>query len=269
MSIYRTALGVLFGLWVLSILSIIVYEISVRESETALVKPNLHLPFAKPKIASAITIKEIKLQNTTEKNETLIQQANFLPNNELKDDFTFVFGIFDIGRKEHMGKSGKDYSFVDDYVNNLNKIINGMQPNTYVKVFIEKKYADYVKFSGEYAHLMNDYLSITYYEIEDLRNFKYYDRIEEIRKEPSWIRNTPWLAGVPQGYSDLYNPIVMQKIFFLKRAADENIFKTKKFVWLDSGGICVPTMPLLGINYLKTKFDFWCKLIYFKFVFLL
>ncbi len=36
-------------------------------------------------------------------------------------------------------------------------------------------------------------------EVEDLRNFRYYHKIERIRRSDWWIPATPWLANVPQG----------------------------------------------------------------------
>jgi len=45
----------------------------------------------------------------------------------------------------------------------------------------------------------------------------------------------------------------MQKVLWLYDMAKRNPFKTKYFVWLDSGGICSPTIQLYGKEYLNKK----------------
>ena len=54
---------------------------------------------------------------------------------------------------------------------------------------------------------------------------------------------------MPQGYSDLYNPIVSHKLLWLRDLSVLNPFKTRYFVWLDSGGICTPRLnPFSGMH---------------------
>ena len=77
-------------------------------------------------------------------------------------------------------------------------------------------------------------------EVDDLRNWRYYPTIEKIRSSSSWQRG--WIVESPQGYSDLYNPIVMQKLLWLRDLARSNPDNTKYFMWLDSGGICTPNV---------------------------
>jgi len=102
--------------------------------------------------------------------------------------------------------------------------------------------------------LVRNRLSI---KVEDLRNFKHYQEIEAIRTSSWWIPATPWLISVPQGYSDLYNPLVMQKVLWLRDLAASNPFKTKHFLWLDSGMswlLWVSVSPLLMSDLTKVAF---------------
>jgi hypothetical protein len=55
------------------------------------------------------------------------------------------------------------------------------------------------------------------------------------------------------GYSSYYNPIVMQKVVWLLDIAKSNPQKTKYFVWLDSGGICSPTIQYYGKEFVVQK----------------
>jgi len=150
---------------------------------------------------------------------------------ELSDEVTFLFAIINMNRTAHMGI--ENYTFEKDYLEQLKGILRRYKPEK-MQIIIQRKYYDYIK-----DHLY-DSVDVRFIEIEDLRAWKHYESIEIIRNSPWWIPATPWLANVPQGYSDLYNPIVMHKLLWLRDLSVLNPFKTKYFVWLDSGGICTP-----------------------------
>eukprot|EP01100_Stratorugosa_tubuloviscum_P013325 TRINITY_DN6616_c0_g1_i1.p1 TRINITY_DN6616_c0_g1~~TRINITY_DN6616_c0_g1_i1.p1 ORF type:complete len:380 (+),score=151.95 TRINITY_DN6616_c0_g1_i1:54-1193(+) len=187
----------------------------------------------------------VKVQNTK-----IIEENQYfnklIEKEDVSDEITYVFGIFNINRRAHLGKSGSDYKFEDDYVNQVIYFLNFLKPYP-TQIFLERKYYDFIK-----PHLHNR-SRVIFHEVSDLRAYKYYDRIEKIRNSGTWTAITRWLASVPQGYSDLYNPIVMQKIYFLLRTARTNPFNTKYFSWLDSGGICSPTIRLYGKEYIDFK----------------
>mmetsp|Transcript_20466 Transcript_20466/g.28705 ORF Transcript_20466/g.28705 Transcript_20466/m.28705 type:complete len:365 (+) Transcript_20466:160-1254(+) len=175
-----------------------------------------------------------------------VKGLNGLDNSDvsnLENEFTFVFAIFNINRKAHLGLEGEAYKFEDDYVARLCTILDWMKPLP-VRVIIQKQYYHLLE-----PHLWNR-TNVILREIDDLRSFKYYKQIERIRNSPWWLKKTGWLRDVPQGYSDLYNPIVMQKVLWLQELAHDNPFNTKYFVWLDSGGICTPQV----YNFGKQKF---------------
>jgi hypothetical protein len=149
----------------------------------------------------------------------------------LSDDVTFLFAIINMNRKAHMGI--ENYTFEADYLEQLKGILRRYKPEK-MQIIVQRKYYDYIK-----DHLY-DGVDVRFVEIEDLRSWQHYEHIELIRTSPWWVPATPWLANVPQGYSDLYNPIVMHKLLWLRDLSVLNPFKTKYFVWLDSGGICTP-----------------------------
>jgi hypothetical protein len=166
---------------------------------------------------------------------------------ELSDEVTFLFAIINMNRTAHMGI--ENYTFEKDYLEQLKGILRRYKPEK-MQIIIQRKYYDYIK-----DHLY-DSVDVRFIEIEDLRAWKHYESIEIIRNSPWWVPATPWLANVPQGYSDLYNPIVMHKLLWLRDLSVLNPFKTKYFVWLDSGGICTPRInPDYGMSIpdFKTK----------------
>jgi hypothetical protein len=159
---------------------------------------------------------------------------------ELADEVTFLFAIINMNRTAHMGI--ENYTFEKDYLEQVKSILRRYRPEK-MQIIMQKKYYDHLK-----DHLY-DGVNVRFVEIEDLRGWKHYESIEHIRKSPWWVPATPWLANVPQGYSDLYNPIVMHKILWLRDLSVLNPFKTKYFVWLDSGGICTPRInPDYGLS---------------------
>lgn len=158
----------------------------------------------------------------------------------LSDDVTFLFAIINMNRKAHLGI--ENYTFEKDYLEQLKGILHRYRPEK-MQIILQRKYYDYVK-----DHLY-DGVDVRFVELEDLRGWEHYESVELIRNSPWWIPATGWLANVPQGYSDLYNPIVMHKLLWLYDLSVKNPFKTKYFVWLDSGGICTPRInPDYGMS---------------------
>ncbi len=161
-------------------------------------------------------------------------------NDGLSDDITFLFAIINMNRKTHMGI--ENYTFEADYLEQLKGFLTNFRPEK-VQIIIQKKYYDYVK-----DHLY-DGVHVRFVEVEELRGWKHYNSMEIIRQSDWWINRTPWLQNVPQGYSDLYNPIVSHKLLWLRDLSVLNPFKTRYFVWLDSGGICTPRLnPFSGMH---------------------
>jgi len=162
-----------------------------------------------------------------------------------KYDITFLLAIININRTAHAGKEGKAYKFEEDYLPKLNQLVDQLAPYP-TRIIVQKKYAEYVT-----PHL-HENSELKHVEIEDLRNFSFFDRIEKIRNTQEWLDATPWLISVPQGYSPYYNPIVMQKLIWLYQLSKENPFGTKYFVWLDSG-TCSLSIGLFGREHFIRK----------------
>jgi len=159
---------------------------------------------------------------------------------ELSDDITFLFAIINMNRRTHMGI--ENYSFEADYLEQLKGFLTNFRPEK-VQIIIQRRYFDHIK-----SHLYEG-VDVRFVELEELRAWPDYPHIEAIRNSPWWTAATPWLRNVPQGYSDLYNPIVSHKLLWLRDLAVLNPFKTRYFVWLDSGGICTPRLnPTSGMH---------------------
>jgi hypothetical protein len=55
------------------------------------------------------------------------------------------------------------------------------------------------------------------------------------RNKPEWKNRAGWLPESPQSKLEMYNPLVMTKIFWMKDVAKLNPLNTTYFLWVDAG----------------------------------
>ena len=65
--------------------------------------------------------------------------------------------------------------------------------------------------------------------------FPFYNKIQSIKSDEDWLSQAGWLRESTQATLDLYNPMVMSKMFMLNDAKLFNPFDTDYFIWLDGG----------------------------------
>jgi len=64
---------------------------------------------------------------------------------------------------------------------------------------------------------------------------EFYDKIQSIRTNPDWYGQAGWLSESTQAKLDMYNPLVMSKIFLLHDAKIMDQFDSKYMFWIDAG----------------------------------
>jgi hypothetical protein len=64
---------------------------------------------------------------------------------------------------------------------------------------------------------------------------EFYDKIQTIRTNPNWYNQTSWLPESTQARLDMYNPLVMSKIFLLNDARIMDVFNSDYMYWIDAG----------------------------------
>lgn len=73
----------------------------------------------------------------------------------------------------------------------------------------------------------------------ELSNFKesneFYNKIQEIRNNQDWLNIAGWLNYSPQAKLEMYNPIVMSKMFLLNDARILDKFNSDYMFWIDAG----------------------------------
>ena len=68
-----------------------------------------------------------------------------------------------------------------------------------------------------------------------LRNNEFYDKIQEIRNNPEWYNLAGWLPESTQAKLEMYNPLVMSKVFLLNDARIMDPFNSDMMFWIDAG----------------------------------
>lgn len=117
----------------------------------------------------------------------------------------------------------------------LQNFKNVLELNHNMTIFIPKEFKNFVL---EHRNDKLDKTDIIIVELEDIKNkyfSKYYDKVESIRTTPEWYNSLQWLSGVPQGFSQWYNPIVMSKVIFMHESYKINKFNSDTYIWIDAG----------------------------------
>ncbi len=136
---------------------------------------------------------------------------------------TIVTGIWDIKRDQLSEGWSRDYSHY------LNHLANLMKTSDNMIIYIEEKYRSFVE-----EHRSNENTQIIVRELEWFKtNSDYYDKINEIRKDPNWYNQSSWLIDSTQAKLDMYNTIVMSKMFLLNDATFFDKFDSEYLVWVD------------------------------------
>jgi hypothetical protein len=63
----------------------------------------------------------------------------------------------------------------------------------------------------------------------------HYEKIQEIRTSEQWKSQAGWLSGSTQAQLEMYNPLVMSKVFLLNDAKLMDPFNSKYIYWIDAG----------------------------------
>lgn len=137
---------------------------------------------------------------------------------------TLVTGLWNIGRDKL--QEGWSRGF-DHYVD---KFIQLLQVEENMIIFGD---SELQKIVFEYRRREN-----TQFVQRDLRWFRnndYYDKIQKIRNNPEWYGQVGWLGESAQSKLEMYNPIVMSKMFLLHDAKIMDQFNSEYLYWIDAG----------------------------------
>ena len=137
---------------------------------------------------------------------------------------TLVTGLWDIGRGDL--NEGWSRSF-DHYLDKFEQLL---QVEENLIIFGDSELEEFVKSRRDVKN--------TQFILRDLRWFKnneYFDKIQNIRNNNDWKTQSSWLKDSTQSRLEMYNPLVMSKMFLLNDARIFDKFNSEFLFWIDAG----------------------------------
>ena len=64
---------------------------------------------------------------------------------------------------------------------------------------------------------------------------EFFDKIQKIRTDEKWYSQSGWLSESTQARLEMYNPLVMSKVFLLNDAKIMDPFNSDMMFWIDAG----------------------------------
>ena len=137
---------------------------------------------------------------------------------------TLVTGLWDIGRDQLTEGWSRTYQHYLDKFENLlkldvNMIIFG---DTDLQRFVEQRRDLH---NTQFVVRTKDWFI----------NNEFYPKIQKIRQDPSWYNQVGWLKDSTQAKLEMYNPLVMSKMFLLNDARILDKFNSDYMFWIDAG----------------------------------
>ena len=137
---------------------------------------------------------------------------------------TLVTGLWDIGRgnlSEGWSRSFEHY---------LNKFEQLLQIDCNMIIFGDKELQDFVS-----SKRNNSNTQFILRDLDWFKNGEFYYQIQTIRNNPKWYNLAGWLKDSTQSKLEMYNPLVMSKMFLLHDAVILDKFNSEKLYWIDAG----------------------------------
>ena len=149
-----------------------------------------------------------------------------LENNDSTENnkITLVTGLWDIKRDTLANGWSRSYDFYLDKFSELLKT-----PYNLI-VFGDSDLRDFV-----WKHRNEKNTQFIERDISFFKNTEFYEKIQEIRVNDHWLAQASWLKDSTQARLELYNPLVMSKMFFLNDARLLDKFSSEHMFWVDAG----------------------------------
>ena len=140
------------------------------------------------------------------------------------ENVTLVTGLWNIGR------DNLENGWSRSYQHYIEKFIQLLAVEENMIIFGDSELQDIV---FQYRKQEN-----THFILRDIAWFKrndYFDKIQRIRTNPEWYNLAGWLKESTQARLEMYNPLVMSKVFLLHDARILDRFNSDYMFWIDAG----------------------------------
>lgn len=142
-----------------------------------------------------------------------------------KKKTTIVTGLWNIKRDQCKGVFARPF---EHYLEKFDELLKTEAP---MVIFTESSLIPFIESRRSYENTR-----VYVKEVEEIRQwFEFYDKVQQIRTSPEWLAGASWLPESTQATLEMYNPIVMSKMFLLNDAQVFNPFATDYFLWVDAG----------------------------------
>lgn len=141
---------------------------------------------------------------------------------------TLVTALFDLKRGEMDTGFKRPFS---QYLENFERLLRACK-DIPMLVYVDRSTEEFVRKVRE-GSVGTD---IRFKSADDFKTwFPFYDKVNAIRTDPKWSGQVGWLSESTQAKLELYNPLVMSKMFMLNDASIFNPFNTENYCWIDAG----------------------------------
>ena len=137
---------------------------------------------------------------------------------------TLVTGLWDIGRGNLT--EGWSRSF-DHYLSRFEELL---KINENLIIFGEKELEGFVWDKRDPSNTQFIIREKTWFTDNE-----FYEKIQTIRNDENWYGQSGWLKDSTQSRLDMYNPLVMSKMFLLNDARILDKFNSDNLFWIDAG----------------------------------
>lgn len=138
--------------------------------------------------------------------------------------FTLVTGLWDIGR----GNLTEGWSRSFDHY--LEKFSQLLQVDCNMIIYGDKELEQFV-----FDRRKSENTQFILRSLDWFKNNEFYDKIQSIRNNHNWFNLSGWLKDSTQARLEMYNPLVMSKMFLLHDAVIFDKFDSEKLFWIDAG----------------------------------
>lgn len=137
---------------------------------------------------------------------------------------TLVTGLWDIGRGDLNEGWSRTYQHYLDKFKELLSIDNNLI------IFGDQELETFV-----FQHRNEGNTQFILRDLSWFKNNEFYDKIQKIRTNPDWYGQVGWLSDSTQSKLEMYNPLVMSKVYLLHDAKILDKFGSEYMFWIDAG----------------------------------
>jgi len=137
---------------------------------------------------------------------------------------TLVTGLWNIGRDKLQEGWSRSYQHY------LDKFSQLLEVDCNLIIFGDSELQQFVN-----ERRNNNNTQFILRDLSWFKNNEYYEYIQKIRTNPKWYNQSGWLKDSTQSQLELYNPLVMSKVFLLNDARILDKFNSDYLFWIDAG----------------------------------